>query len=53
MKGSRRDAVEIVGPARKKLPVNEIALDQAIIAMVNGDRGKAMKEYRKFYRIPT
>jgi len=37
---------------RQKLPVNKIAYSKAFDAWCNGDR-KAMKEYCRYYRIPT
>lgn len=37
---------------RRKLPVNKIAYNKAFEAWCSGDR-KAMKEYCRYYRIPT
>ena len=37
---------------RQKLPVNKIAYEKAFEARERGDR-KAMKEYCRYYRMPT
>lgn len=35
------------------MKVNQAAFKKAVAALIEGDRGKALREYRKYYRTPS